>query len=106
MSKQAAENFEEHFGKLQDPRIERSKLYPLQEVLFVILCGSICGAESWRDFVMFGNEKLDFLRRYFAFAAGIPCKNTFARVCAALEPEPFRACFIAWVASLQTKPHG
>lgn len=89
---------------MTDPRVERSKLYPLQEILFVLLCGSICGAESWRDFVMFGEEKLDFLREHFPFSAGIPCKNTFARVTAAIDPEQFRACFIAWAASLQGVP--
>jgi predicted transposase YbfD/YdcC len=99
-----AERFREHFGKMTDPRVERTKLYPLEEILFVMLCGSICGAESWRDFVMFGVDKLDFLREYFPFSAGIPCKNTFARVSAALEPEQFRTCFIAWAASLQTLP--
>lgn len=104
MDGQVMEKFREHFGKMKDPRVERTKLYPLQEILFVLLCGSICGAESWRDFVMFGQEKLDFLREYFPFSAGIPCKNTFARVSAALEPEQFRACFIAWAASLQTVP--
>ncbi|MGQ3890572.1 transposase family protein [Legionella sp. CNM-4043-24] len=31
---------------LNDPRIDRSKLYPLSEILFVVLSGSICGAES------------------------------------------------------------
>lgn len=93
--------FEEHFEKLEDPRIDRHKLYPLTEILFVLLCGAICGAESWRDFVMFGEEKLDFLRKYFPFVSGIPCKNTFARVCASIDPEQFQACFVAWTASLQ-----
>ena len=104
MDGQMIERFQEHFGKMTDPRVERTKLYPLEEILFVLLCGSICGAESWRDFVMFGQEKLDFLREYFPFSAGIPCKNTFARVCAALEPEQFRACFLAWAASLKRVP--
>ncbi len=67
MKKGIAEGFQSYFGEIPDPRIERSKLYPLQEILFIILCGSICGAESWRDFVMFGEEKLDFLREYFPF---------------------------------------
>lgn len=98
------DGFEEHFGEMTDPRVERSKLHPLKEILFVLLCGTICGAESWRDFVTFGQDKLDLLREYYPFEAGIPCKNTFARVCAALDPEQFRACFIAWAASLQTLP--
>ena len=98
------ERFEEHFGQMTDPRVERSKLYPLNEILFVLLCGSVCGAESWRDFVTFAREKIDFLREYYPFEAGIPCKNTFARVCAAIDPEQFRTCFIAWMASLPTLP--
>ncbi|MFN0204441.1 MAG: transposase family protein [Bacteroidia bacterium] len=35
-------------------------MYPLSEILFVVLSGSVCGAESWRDFVLFGEERLDF----------------------------------------------
>ena len=102
MSKDISESFESYFGELVDPRIERHKLYPLTEILFIVLCGAICGAESWRDYVHFGKEKLEFLRRHFVFKEGIPSKNTFARVLAALEPEAFKACFIEWVKSLQT----
>ena len=101
MSASLSEEFKGHFSRLADPRLDRKKLYPLREILFVVLCGSICGAGSWRDFVSFGREKLDFLREYFPYANGIPSKNTFARVFGALEPEQFRACFIDWVQGLQ-----
>ena len=90
-----------HFDALEDPRIDRKKLYPLPEILLVVLCGSICGAQSWRDFVTFGEEKLDYLRRFFAFEHGIPCKNTFARVLSSLDPVLFKQCFIDWVQSFQ-----
>ena len=103
MTRQMAERFQEHFGKMTDPRVERTKRYPLGEILFVMLCGSICGAESWRAFACLGG-KLDFLRECFPFEKGIPCKNTFARVSVALEPEQFSPYFIAWAASLQTVP--
>lgn len=89
--------FEAHFAKLKDPRIKRKKLYPLIEILFVVLCGTICGAESWRDFVLFGKEKIDFLKQYFSFTNGIPSKDTFARLFAVLDPEAFKVCFIEWV---------
>ncbi len=58
----------------------RKKLYPLIEIMFVVLCGSICGAESWRDFVLFGKERIDLLREYYPFTNGIASKDTFARV--------------------------
>lgn len=90
-----------HFDELEDPRIDRKKLYPLPEILLVVLCGSICGAQSWRDFVTFGEEKLDYLRRFLPFKNGIPSKNTFARVLSSLDPKTFKQCFIAWIQSFQ-----
>ena len=102
MNKDVTESFESYFGQLKDPRIDRKKLYPLVEILFVVLCGSICGAESWRDFVLFGKSKLEFLRGYYEFKNGIPSKNTFARVFSALDPEVFKQQFVDWVKSLQT----
>lgn len=102
MNKDVSESFESYFGSLKDPRIERKKLYRLVEILFVVLCGSICGAESWRDFVLFGKSKIDFLRQYYAFENGIPSKNTFSRVLAALDTEAFKLQFVEWVKSLQT----
>ena len=80
MNKDVAGSFEFHFGELKDRRIERHKLYPLTEILFVVLCGTICGAEGWRDYVLFGKEKLNFLRQHFPFKNGIPSKNTLSRV--------------------------
>lgn len=60
-------SFESHFGDFKDPSIERTKLYTLSEILFVVLTGSVCGAESWRDFVLFGEERLEFLQEYYCF---------------------------------------
>jgi predicted transposase YbfD/YdcC len=102
MNKDVSKSFESHFGDLKDPRIERTKLYPLSEILFVVLTGSVCGAESWRDFVLFGEERLEFLQEYYRFENGIPSKNTFSRVFAALDTEAFKKCFVEWVKSLQT----
>jgi len=101
MNKDVSKSFESHFGELKDPRVERTKLYPLSEILFVVLTGSVCGAESWRDFVLFGEERLEFLQEYYPFENGIPSKNTFSRVFAALDTEAFKQCFIEWVKSLQ-----
>lgn len=100
MSKDLAETFLDYFDEIEDPRSEKGKLYSANEIFLVVICGLICGTESWRDFVIFGNEKLEFLREYLPFSHGIPSKNTFSRFFAALKPEPFKACFVAWVNSL------
>lgn len=93
--------FLNHFENLDDPRIDRKKLYPLDEILLTVLCGSICGAQSWRDFVLFGQEKQDFLLQFLPYKNGMPSKNTYARVLSSLAPEKFKACFIGWVQSFQ-----
>lgn len=101
MEKKVSQIFEETFAVLKDRRINRKKLYPLVEILFIVLCGSVCGAESWRDYVLFGKEKLEFFRKYFPFVHGVPSKNTFARLFYILDPEEFKVCFVSWIQSLQ-----
>ena len=41
-----------------DPRIDRRKLYPLIEILFIALCTFLSGGESFYDMERFGNRKL------------------------------------------------
>lgn len=95
------ETFLDYFNDIEDPRLGKNKMYTAHEILFVTISSIICGAESWRDMVDFGELKLDFLRKYLPFANGIPSKNTFCRFFAALRPESFKRCFMAWVKSLQ-----
>ena len=39
------------FAKLKDPRKEEKINHKLSEILLIVLCGTICGANSWRDYV-------------------------------------------------------
>ncbi len=93
-------SFLTHFSQIDDPRINRKKLYPLNEILLTTLCGVTCGAESWRDLEMFGNQKLDFLRGFLPYKNGIPSHDTFGRVYSLLDPITFGECLISWVQSL------
>jgi predicted transposase YbfD/YdcC len=101
MENKDIETLEECFADLEDPRVDRTKLYPLMEIIFIVLTGTICGADSWRDFADFGSRKLDYLKRFFSFTNGIPSKNTFARVLSAIDPEQFKQCFLKWVKMIQ-----
>lgn len=87
----------EYFSDIEDPRIDRQKLHALPDILFIVFSGVICGVDSWSDFVLYGESKLDFLRRYVPLKNGIPSKNTFQRVITQLNPEAFRDCFLKWV---------
>jgi predicted transposase YbfD/YdcC len=102
MQKEKIKAFIDYFDEIEDPRSSKNLLYPANEILLTVLCGLICGVESWRDFVEFGEAKLDFLKGILEYKEGIPSKNTFSRFFAALKPEQFKTCFIAWVKSLQS----
>ena len=95
--------FLDYFSRIEDPRIDRHKLYPLNEIFLTTLCAKICGAESWEDIEDFGRAKINFLRNYLSFEYGIPSHDTFARVFSLIEPKQFKQCFIDWVKSLQTQ---
>lgn len=85
------------FSSLPDPRIERSKLYPLNEVLLLALCACICGAESWNEIVAFGNDHLSYLKRILPYENGIPSHDTVSRVFRLLNPQAFEKCFRLWM---------
>lgn len=95
-----ANAFLTHFNQLEEPRIERHRLYPVIEIVFLVVCANICGAESFRDCVRFGNAKLTVLKKRLPFANGIPSKATLSRVFTLIKPEILKACFTNWVKSL------
>ncbi len=49
MSATTAGSLLEHFADLTDPRVERTKLHQLLDVLVIAMCATICGAEGWED---------------------------------------------------------
>ena len=44
-----------HVANLDDPRVERTKLHPLVNILTIATCAVICGAESWNEMAAFGS---------------------------------------------------
>ena len=54
-----------------------------RHVIFVTLCGVICGMEDWQAIEEWGQERLDWLRQYAALENGIPSHDTLVRVFAA-----------------------
>jgi predicted transposase YbfD/YdcC len=91
----------EHFGKLKDPRIERTKRHLLLDIIGLSICAIISGAEGWVDIERYGRSKIDFLKQFLQLPNGIPSHDTIERVFRSLKPEAFQECFLSWVAALQ-----
>jgi hypothetical protein len=65
------------FGKLEDPRREHRKWYPMAEILFVTLCSCVAAPK--------------------AELIGIPSDDTFRRFFRAIAPEQFQKLFVEWI---------
>jgi len=88
------------FDGLEDPRMDRTKLHALSDILFISLCAILCGADSWTEVELFGHSKEEWLRRFLPLANGTPSHDTFGRVFSRLDPTQLEQCFLNWMAAL------
>jgi predicted transposase YbfD/YdcC len=91
----------EQFSALDDPRQAWKVLFPLPEILLLVLCGTLAGAEDFVEIRRWGQMHQDFLRRLLPFKAGIPSHDTLNDVVNAINGALFAQCFTAWVEGLR-----
>jgi predicted transposase YbfD/YdcC len=91
---------EQHFGELTDPRMDRTKLHKLLDILVIAICAVIAGADNWEDVEEFGKARIEWFQTILEIPNGIPSHDTFTRVFARLDPEQFQACFMRWIAAV------
>ena len=91
----------EHFSALKDPRQIWKVVYPLPEIMLLVLCATLAGAEDFVEARLWGVKNLDFLRRFLPFKDGLPSHDTLNDVINALDPALFKTCFVAWVEDLR-----
>src|SRR3546814_10975653 len=83
----------DHFSALSDPRQQWRVVYPLPEILLVVLCATLSGMEDFVEIRLWGGQRLDFLRRFLPYDRGLPSHDTLNYVLNALDPELFTTCF-------------
>ncbi len=89
-----------YLSVIRDPRIDRSKLHKLGDILFITVCAVLCGCDTWEDIYEFGEIREPWLRQYLELPYGIPSVDTIARVFSLICPEEFECAFRNWVSSL------
>jgi predicted transposase YbfD/YdcC len=94
------ETLRDSFAELPDPRVVGRTSHRLQDILFLTLCGVICGMDDEEAIEEWGQARLDWLRQYVPLENGIPSHDTINRVLSALNPATFQACFVRWMATL------
>lgn len=89
------------FRNLPDPRVKRTRLHNIEDILAIALCAMLCGAESFEDMEEFGEAKEVWLRRFLELPNGIPSHDTINRLFSALDPELFLGAFMEWTQSVR-----
>jgi predicted transposase YbfD/YdcC len=95
----------EHFALLPDPRRVHGQIHRLDEIVFMAICGVLCGADSWQEIADYAESKLDWLSTFLTLPGGVPSHDTFRRVFCLLDPVAFQTCFLDWMTALMAR-HG
>ncbi len=90
-------SFFAHFASLPDPRVERTRLHKLSDILFITMAAVLSGCDDWNEIELYGESKQEWLSRYLELPNGIPSHDTFNRVFSLLDAEALRQCFLSWV---------
>ena len=91
---------------IDDTRRGNSVIYPLQEVLFIMLVAVICGATSYVKVEMFGKSKETWFRKYLKLEYGIPDACTFRNVIKEIDTARLHEVFREWMRSVVTEVSG
>ena len=81
--------FDSLLDEIEDDRNPILVRYPLKEVLFLILVGTLCGCDKLTMISIFGEEKLEWFRRYYPYKQGIPSHDTLGRVLGMIDKKAF-----------------
>lgn len=84
------------FSELEDPRVDRTKLYNLEAILFQTISAVISGCDSWCEIELFGYTKRDWLQQYVSIPNGTPSHDTLSDLFKRLNPKVFEQCFRNW----------
>ena len=88
------------FQKLEDPRMDRTRLHRLDDILAISVMAVIAGAEGPTDIEDFADSHHDWLKSMLHLPHGIPSHDTIGRVLAALDPDAFERCLLQWIEGL------
>ena len=96
----------DHLNEVPEPRQSGKIEYPLDEILFLTISAVVSTCSEWDEIVDFGEDKLDWLRRYRPYLNGIPSHDTLNRVMSMIDPIAFEQMFVTWVNRNIQMPEG
>lgn len=91
----------EKLSEIEDPRVERGKLHPLESILAIYLCAIVCNRTGWDEVVDFAESRQLFFKEIVSLPHDIPSADTFSRVIERIHPKIIQQVTLEWHKSLQ-----
>lgn len=95
-----SERLRDCFATIVDPRVERTRLHQLSDIVTIAILSVLAGGQGWEEMEVYGLSKQPWLRTFLALPNGIPSADTFRRVFERIQPKQFEQCFEQWVQQL------
>ena len=86
----------DQLGNVTDPR-RGEPIYPLVNVLFMMICGVVAGADDFVAIAKFANTKRAWFAKFLDMSAGVPSHDRFNAILNAIKPEEFASILLAWL---------
>ena len=99
MKQLKAQTLFERVGEIKDPRVERTKLHLLKDIMVIAVCATICGADNWEEIAEFGESKREWFAGFLELENGIASHDTFRRVFILLDNIALKSLFVEWISS-------
>lgn len=88
---------------IEDPRIDRHKVYPIENILIFAFVAILSDQQSWYQIVEFCEDNLEWFEEFIDVKDGVPSHDTFRRIFSLLQPEILQKVLVDWANLLRQK---
>lgn len=96
------DSIREGFAEVEDPRAKDNQSYRLVDLLIIILCAILAGANTITEIQTYANVKIGMFQRLLQISKA-PSYNVFWWLLTRLDPKQIENCFVSWIQSLPDK---
>ena len=85
------------FMKLDDPRNEKGRIYPLLDIIMLAIYGVLCGFTDFTNMAYYLKKRESELTEKLELEAGVPSHDVFSDVFRVLDVVKFMEVFVEWI---------
>lgn len=85
------ESLEVYFSLVEDTRNQSYITYKLSDILFVLVCGMLCGCKELEEIIELVEERFEFFSKHCSIKR-VPCIRTLTNILSVVKPDRLELC--------------